>query len=248
LARDVVASDDQAGHRNGRGQGLAEKAKYQVYVDSFPMGSTLEGPELGQEVGSTALALLHRGHEGGEAAGEVARAKGDDPAGHGNRGLFGAGHAPWYRPPRVRAPNADQLDDFCARFAAATIPKDEWTHGAHLAVGLWHVHHYGPEQALDRLRAGIRRLNDSHGTPNTATSGYHETVTCAYVALLAAFLASGEGRSLTERYDELLAGPLAAADVLLGHYSRERLFAADARASWVEPDLAPLPVARLRLP
>jgi hypothetical protein len=150
-------------------------------------------------------------------------------------------------PSRVHAPSAAQLDDFCTRFTGATVPKSEWTHGAHLAVGLWHVHHYGPGEALGRLRTGIRRLNDVHGTPNTDTSGYHETVTCAYVALLAEFLATAKGSSLAERYEELLASRLAAGDVLLAYYSRERLFSAQARASWVEPDVAALPAASARL-
>ena len=38
----------------------------------------------------------------------------------------------------------------------------------------------------------------------------------------------------------LLQEPLAAKDVLLAFYSRERLTSTEARAAWVEPDLAPL--------
>jgi hypothetical protein len=64
-----------------------------------------------------------------------------------------------------------RLDDLVARFIAGTIPHAEWTHVAHLTVGTWHVHRYGPEEALVRLRVGIRALNDAHGTPNSATRG-----------------------------------------------------------------------------
>ena len=39
-----------------------------------------------------------------------------------------------------------------------------------------------------RLRSGIRRLNESHGGVNSATDGYHETITAAYVQLLAQYL------------------------------------------------------------
>jgi hypothetical protein len=38
----------------------------------------------------------------------------------------------------------------------------------------------------------------------------------------------------------LLSGPVAAKDVLLGFYSKERLASVAARRAWVEPDLAPL--------
>ena len=134
-----------------------------------------------------------------------------------------------------------RLDDLVARFIAGTIPHAEWTHGAHLMVGTWHVHQYGPEEALGRLRVGIRALNDAHGTPNSATSGYHETVTRAYVRLLAEFLAGCPAEMpLTERVARVLAGPLAVKDVLARFYSRARLMSAEARAAWVEPDLAPL--------
>jgi hypothetical protein len=133
------------------------------------------------------------------------------------------------------------LDAFAERFAAAAIPKAEWTRAAHLAIGAWHVARFGPDEALPRLRAGIRRLNESNGTPNTETAGYHETITAAYVRLLAAFLAAcPPDMPLAARVDRLLAGPLGARDVLLRFYTRATLTSARARAEWVEPDLAPL--------
>src|SRR5262245_56534600 len=109
-------------------------------------------------------------------------------------------------------------------------------------MGAWHVARLGAEAALDRLRAGIRRLNAAHGTIDAATRGYPETITRAYVRVIAAFLG---GRPPAESLDgsvaALLAGPLAARDLLLRHYSRERLFSVAARRGWVEPDLEPLP-------
>jgi hypothetical protein len=128
-----------------------------------------------------------------------------------------------------------------ARFTALTLPKEEWTHTAHLTVGAWHVDRYGAAEALPLLRGGIRRLNESHGNVNTATSGYHETITAAYVTLLAAYLAGcPPALPLSTRVERLLASPLAGRDMLLAFYSRERLMSTDARARWIEPDLAPL--------
>src|SRR5262245_51835774 len=135
----------------------------------------------------------------------------------------------------------DNLDDFVFRFQACTLRKDEWTHHAHLVVGLWHVDRYGADDALTRLRAGIRRLNESFGGANTAASGYHETITAAYVRLLSQFLDRREnGEVIGDLATRLLGGPLAARDVLFAFYSRERLMSVAARAAWVEPDLAPL--------
>ena len=80
------------------------------------------------------------------------------------------------------------IDELAARFEACAIPAAEWTHEAHLIVGLWHVDRYGADEALVRLRSGIRRLNESQGGVNSATDGYHETITAAYVQLLAQYL------------------------------------------------------------
>ena len=134
---------------------------------------------------------------------------------------------------------ADGVDDLGARFQTCTITKREWTHEAHLTVGLWHVHRYGADEAMRRLRAGIRRLNESHGGVNSDTDGYHETITAAYVQLLAGYLDASD-RPLGEAVAALLRSPLVAKTVLFRFYSRERLMSTAARAAWVEPDLAPI--------
>jgi adenylate kinase family enzyme len=124
------------------------------------------------------------------------------------------------------------------RFEACAIPARAWTHAAHLTVGLWHVARYAREDALARLRTGIRRLNESHGGVNSETRGYHETITGAYVVLLAQFLEGREdGESLGDVVTRLLEGPLAARDMLFRFYSRDRLMSTEARATWLEPDL-----------
>ena len=137
---------------------------------------------------------------------------------------------------------ASQLEALAARFAAAAIPATEWTHETHLAMGAWHVARHGAEAALERLRAGIRALNAAHGTIDSDTRGYHETITCAYVRLIAAFLRARPAEEpLADSLAALLASPLAARDVLTRHYSRPVLVSVAARRGWVEPDLDPLP-------
>ena len=136
------------------------------------------------------------------------------------------------------------IDELGARFEACTIPAAEWTHEAHLIVGLWHIDRYGADEALVRLRSGIRRLNESHGGVNSATDGYHETITAAYVQLLTQYLAiCPDDLPLGDRVARFLASPLAAKRALSGFYSTERLLSTTARAGWVEPDRAPLDAA-----
>lgn len=135
------------------------------------------------------------------------------------------------------------LDDLAARFVACRLSREEWTHHMHLAVGMWHIHRYGAVEALARLRTGIRRLNDSHGTPNSTTRGYHETITRAYVQLLSEFLETSPAEaSLEERVAHLIASPIADRDFLLRFYSRERLMSPEARADWLEPNIMALRV------
>jgi hypothetical protein len=133
-----------------------------------------------------------------------------------------------------------ELDELVRRFRACELPRPEWTHAAHLSVGLWHVSCYEPDDALTRLRLGIRRLNESNGVVNSTTSGYHETITRAYAQLLAVFAQRQADVPVAERVARLLAGDLADRGALLKFYSRARLESAEARLGWVEPDLAPL--------
>jgi len=142
----------------------------------------------------------------------------------------------------VVVPDASALDALAEQFAAAAIPVAEWTHLAHLRVGAWHVHHLIPEEALKRMRSGIRRLNLVHGTANSATRGYHETITVASLRLIGQVLAASPVLMPFEtRVDQLLKSPLAQPDLLLQFYSRKLLMSARARKRWVDPDLAPLP-------
>ena len=114
-----------------------------------------------------------------------------------------------------------QLDDFVARFHERTLPKSEWTHAAHLSVGAWHVDRYGVEEAVKRLRQAIRALNESHGTANTDSGGYHETITRAYADLIAEFLSEQREGTLAQRVGALLASPLAHKNALLGSAGRK---------------------------
>ena len=134
-----------------------------------------------------------------------------------------------------------QLDAFVVRFLERTLPKSEWTHAAHLAVGTWHVHRYNVVKAVDLLRERIRALNESHGTANTDTGGYHETITRAYAHVIADFLVHCPATTTSERVQILLASPLAGKNFLLEFYSRDRLMSVAARREWTLPDLKPIP-------
>ncbi|NKC34180.1 hypothetical protein [Falsiroseomonas selenitidurans] len=127
----------------------------------------------------------------------------------------------------------------------ARLPKPRWTHAGHLAAtaGLLLLHPgLDAAQALPGL---IRRLNDSHGVPNSDTRGYHATITLYFLAAIRAELAEAVApQPAHARVNTLLAGPLAAGKAVMApHWSEARLFSVAARRGWVPPDRAPLPYA-----
>lgn len=126
------------------------------------------------------------------------------------------------------------------RFDDCTLPRDEWTHAAHLTVALWHLLEYEWDEAVSRVRAGIQRYNAAHGIRTTPTSGYHETLTLFWMHHVRAFLEEGrnEARSLVALANDL--ADSADSRLPFEYYTRERLFSVEARAAWVEPDLKSL--------
>ena len=56
-----------------------------------------------------------------------------------------------------------------SQFESCTLPKEEWTHQAHLTVGLWYASRLPYQEALVAVREGILRLNAAHGVPTTPT-------------------------------------------------------------------------------
>jgi len=135
--------------------------------------------------------------------------------------------------------DAAAIAEFIGDFEAARLPKERWTHHAHLLAGLWYVSRHGPEAALPIMRTRIRAHNESVGTANTDSGGYHETLTRLYLDAIAAQRAQRPGASFEECLRALLASPLADSGWPLRFYTRARLFSVEARRHWVEPDLAP---------
>ncbi len=127
-----------------------------------------------------------------------------------------------------------------ARLLDRTLPKDQWTHAAHLTATLHlvRIRNEGLERDLPGI---IRAYNVAVGGVNDDHNGYHETITQAYLAAIRAFVADlpadlpdGEAAA------RLLATPMGDKAWPLTHWSRERLFSVAARRGWVEPDLKSL--------
>jgi hypothetical protein len=121
-------------------------------------------------------------------------------------------------------------------FRNKNLNESQWTHEAHLAVGIWFLSNYERYEATCLLRSGIIELNVSLGGKNTETSGYHETITLLWIWVIDKFLKANQGKSLIELCNAFLKTEYADRNVLLKYYSKEVLFSTKARAIWVEPD------------
>ena len=125
---------------------------------------------------------------------------------------------------------------------ARTLPREEWTHEAHLAATTYLLTRR-PDVDLDAELPGIiRRYNESVGGVNSDTEGYHETITRAFLQGVRLFLSEADREApLHELVNELLLSPMGGRDWPLRFYSRERLFSVEARRNFVAPDIAAFP-------
>lgn len=138
-------------------------------------------------------------------------------------------------------PYSDEaVADLARRLLDHSLPKDQWTHAAHLCATLRLVR--TRNEGLERDMPGvIQTYNVAVGGVNDDHNGYHETITQAYLAAIRAFVATlpagiGDGEACAR----LLATPMGDKAWPLTFWSRERLFSVAARRGWVEPDLRPL--------
>lgn len=77
-------------------------------------------------------------------------------------------------------------------FEALSLPRANWTHRAHLAVGVHYVRHRGLAGALQRMRERIQAYNLAWGDRD----GYSETITATYLRSIAADI-SHDDRTVT---------------------------------------------------
>ena len=123
-------------------------------------------------------------------------------------------------------------------FEAATIPHDDWKHAEHLVVALYYLTLNELEIAYEKMRSGILNLLE-HGfkVDLKKEMPYHETITLFWMRTVHDYNASKNGASLLEKANEV--AYKWDKDYPLRFYSRELLFSDEARARFVEADLAP---------
>ena len=125
---------------------------------------------------------------------------------------------------------------------ACTLPREEWTHEAHLAATAYLLLKL-PDVDLDKVLPDIiRKYNESVGGVNSDSEGYHETITRVFLRGVRLFLAEADlKKPLYDLVNELLLSPMGRRDWPLRFYSPQRLFSIEARREWIPPDIASIP-------
>ena len=118
-------------------------------------------------------------------------------------------------------------------FINGKLALDEWTHEAHLITCWMALRDRTAAEALAHLRESITAHNCGIGIQNTAASGYHETLTVYYVTAIDALGAD----SPEALFDE----PSVNRTAPLEHWTKDGLMSPEARANFLEPDIARLP-------
>ena len=125
---------------------------------------------------------------------------------------------------------------------ARTLPREAWTHEAHLAATIYLLTRRSDIDLDVELPGIIRRYNESVGGVNDDTQGYHETITRTFLHGARLFLSEARAdEALADLVNQYIHSPMGRRDWPLRFYSRERLFSVEARRTFVAPDRAALP-------
>lgn len=128
-------------------------------------------------------------------------------------------------------------------FLQCTLPKEQWTHEAHLITGLYLVAH-DEEGALDKMRTGLREYNASVGGVNDDHNGYHETMTVFWLWAIRYYCGDESGKVTWDQdsIDDLLfEEDLAERNLWKQFYSEPVMKSVEARRHYIEPDIKPMP-------
>jgi hypothetical protein len=136
----------------------------------------------------------------------------------------------------MRYKDEDEIAEIVRSFEDASISRDKWKHAEHLTVALQYLTLHDIETATAKMRDGILRLLKAFEIDLSKEMPYHETLTVFWMRTVFDFNSSKNGASLLDKTNELVA--TYDKDYPLRFYSREYLFSDEARARFVEGDLA----------
>ncbi len=129
-----------------------------------------------------------------------------------------------------------KINTLVEKFENCTLPKEEWTHEAHLRVVLFYLFTNSFYATIIKTRCGIIRYNASKETTNLCSDKYHETITQFWIDQVSRFITKQKITSLEKAEEALLKSNLAESSYIFSFYSREHL-----QSEWARAMHAPIP-------
>src|SRR5438270_5960442 len=122
-------------------------------------------------------------------------------------------------------------DQFLSAFTRCELPSTAFRHGDHLRLAWILLHRFSPADAVEQVRSSIQRYAAHHGLAHI----FHETVTGAWVRLLATHQETTFGEFIRNNEHRLNSG------LLHRFWTPETLNSRAARLGWTPPDRENLP-------
>ena len=72
------------------------------------------------------------------------------------------------------------------QFERCNLPFDQWTHRAHVKVAYLYLSNHSFDEAVDKMRTGVKAYNSANDVPEGPMMGYNETTTVAFLYLISA--------------------------------------------------------------
>jgi len=137
----------------------------------------------------------------------------------------------WYR--GTALPGAEMTDDEVIRaFEDLTLDPTAFHHREHVRLAFAYLTRYDLFVALERYRAGLKRLAAHHGAPRK----YHETVTCGLLVLIHERMVTRAGADSWEGFVDSNPDMLRWLDgAFFDYYPRDVLTSDIARSTFVLP-------------
>jgi hypothetical protein len=130
-----------------------------------------------------------------------------------------------------------EIEEVVQRFETCAYTPEEFFHARHLTVAAWYFLKLDTRTAEERMREGLLKFIRYHGK-----NAYHETITEFWLRLVNHRVRQAEtGRDSLALVNEIVAS-LSDKNLIHKYYSRKLLESPDAKAGWVAPDLAPMPL------
>ena len=129
------------------------------------------------------------------------------------------------------------------QFENLTLPFTEWSHRTHVKVAWIYLSRHPREEAIARMRAGIKAYNAKNDVPEGPLTGYDETTTVAFMHIVhamrvayAEYCPADTADAFCDAHPQLLQK-----HILRLFYSPAQRMHPEAKERFIEPDLARLP-------